>query len=72
MVPDIQAEIENWFSYHAPKGDQQQRYVAIREKAKELAQLFVASSPPCADQTAALRALRGTVMAMNLTIACNE
>lgn len=71
-MPITQADIENWFTYHAPKGDQQARYVAIRDKAKELAELFVASSQPSADQTAALRKLRETVMAMNLTIACNE
>lgn len=67
-----QQDLDNWFSYHAPKGNQQERYVAIREKARELAELFCASSVGCADQTAALRKLRETVMAMNLTIACNE
>lgn len=67
-----QADIDNWFTYHAPKGDQQQRYVAIRDKAKEFAELIMASTPASADQTAALRKLRETVMAVNLTIACNE
>jgi hypothetical protein len=67
-----QSEFENWFTYHPPIGDQQARYVALRDKAKEFAELFVASSRPCADQTAALRKLREVVMAMNLTIACNE
>jgi hypothetical protein len=71
-MPITQIDVDTWFTYHAPKGDQQARYVAIRDKAKELAELFLASSQPCADQTAAMRKLRETVMAMNLTIACNE
>lgn len=71
-MPITQAEIENWFSYHKPEGSQQERYVAIRDKAKELAEIFVESSQSCADQTAAMRKLRETVMAMNQTIACNE
>ncbi len=67
-----QTDLDNWFSYHSPKDDQPARYEAIRSKAKELAELFNASSQPSADQTAALRKLRETVMAMNLAIACNE
>ncbi len=65
-------ELDNWFSYHAPQRDQAARYEAIRNKAKELAELFINSSHSSADQTAAIRKLRETVMAMNLAIACNE
>lgn len=71
-MPITQGEIDNWFTYHAPTGTQQERYVAIRDKAKELGELFIHSSQSCADQTAAMRKLRETVMAMNLAIACNE
>jgi hypothetical protein len=71
-MPITHDDLVNWFSYHAPKNDQPQRYEAIRSRAHELAVLFLASSQPSADQTAALRKLRETVMAMNLAIACNE
>ena len=67
-----QADLDNWFTYHAVIGDQQERYVKLRDKAKEFAELIVACTPSCADQTAAMRKLRETVMAVNLTIACNE
>jgi hypothetical protein len=70
-----QSDIDNWFTYHAPIDrfpSQPARYDAIRRKAKELAELFVSSSTASADQTAAVRKLRETVMAMNLAIACNE
>lgn len=67
-----QTDIDNWFSYHAPKPEQLVSYTAIRDKAKELAELFNASGPDCADKTAAMRELRGAVMAMNLAIACNS
>lgn len=66
-----QSDLDNWFSYHSPNADQQKAYTDLRNKAKEFAELFNASAPDCADKTAAMRKLRETVMAMNLTIACN-
>ena len=67
-----QADLENWFSYHAPRPEQVQTYNDVRNKAKELAELFDSVVPDCADKTAAMRHLRETVMAMNLTIACYQ
>lgn len=66
------AEIENTFSYHAPKGDQTDRYQKIRDKAKELAHVILECTPSCADQTAAIRKLRESVMTANAAIAINE
>ena len=65
-------DIENWFSYHTPKGDQPQRYQAIRDAAKNLASVICASSPAGPDQTAAIRKLRECVMTANAAIACGE
>lgn len=62
-------EILNTFTYHAPKGDQSQRYEAIRTKARELAEVIVASCPQSADRTAAIRKLREAVMTANASIA---
>lgn len=67
-----QTDLDNWFSYHTPTADQQTAYVDIRNKAKELAIMFNAAVPDCADKTAAMRELRGAVMAMNLAIACYQ
>lgn len=64
--------LTNWFSYHAPNPDQLKAYTDIRNKARELADLFNAYVPDCADKTAAMRHLRETVMTMNLAIACYE
>lgn len=66
-----QAELDNWYTYHAPNDDQVEVYEALRAKAKEFAELFNAHAPGCADATAAHRQLRDTLMAMNLAIACN-
>jgi hypothetical protein len=66
-----QPDIDNWFTYHSPTPEQVATYSVIRSKAKELAEVFNASAPDCADKTAAMRDLRNTVMAMNLSIACN-
>jgi hypothetical protein len=66
MTPE---EIENVFSYHAPTGDQPVRYEAIRAAAKEFALVLVANTPKSADQTAAVRKLRESVMTANAAIA---
>ncbi len=69
-APYITPEVINeWFTYHAPKDGQPKRYEAIRNKAKELATIIVESTPPSADQTAALRKLRECVMTANASIA---
>ena len=68
----VSADIDNRFTYHAPTGDQPQRYVAIREKAKELAELIVASSKPSREQSLAITNLEQAVMWANAGIARNE
>lgn len=70
--PQMQKRIENDFVYHAPKDDQAERYVAIREKAKELATLICECTPPSREQSVALTALDRVVMASNAAIARNE
>lgn len=67
-----QAEIDNWYTYHSPEGHQVEAYEQIRAKGKELAELFNHYAPGCADSTAAHRALRDAIMAMNNAIACNS
>lgn len=69
--PFTQEDIDNWFTYHRPSDIQQEAYLAIRVKAKELAETFNAVAPKCADTTAAMRNLREAVMSMNQAIACN-
>ena len=69
---DVKAEKEilEWFIYHAPKGDQQQRYVILRDQAKDLAFTILRLVPSCADRSAAIRKLRECIMTANAAIAC--
>jgi hypothetical protein len=69
---NIGERIESEFTYHPPKGDQTERYVKIRDKAKELALLILESTPICPDQTVAIRKVREAVMTANAAIAINE
>jgi predicted RNA polymerase sigma factor len=64
------AELVNYFTYHAPKGDQTERYQRIREAALAFARVVVANTTASADQTAAMRKLRECVMTANQGIAC--
>lgn len=65
-------DLENRFTYHAPKPGQAERYVAIRAKAFELAQLISETGPASAEQTLAIRKVEEAVMWANANIARNE
>lgn len=65
-------DINNRFSYHAPKGNQQERYVLIRDVAKHLATVIVQNSKPSREQSLALTKLQEATMWANAGIACNE
>jgi len=73
-VPSAQdmVRIDNIFIYHTPKGDQSDRYVALREKAKELAELMLASCPPSQELSLAITNLQTAVFYANASIAINE
>lgn len=60
------------FSYHAPRGNQPDRYVAIRAKAKELAELIDSMCPESREKSLAITAVQQTVMWANAAIAINE
>ncbi|SHI01912.1 DUF7681 family protein [Virgibacillus chiguensis] len=65
-------QIENNFSYHAPKEGQVEKYNAIREKAKELAYLLEEVCPNSREKSVALTNLETSVMWANASIARNE
>lgn len=65
-------DLDNLFTYHAPKGDQAQRYGLISDAAKEFARVVLENTPSCADQTVAIRQIMLARMLANATIACNE
>lgn len=67
-----QENIDNWFSYHSPKEGQPEKYQAIRNQAKIMAETIIKNTPQSADQTVAIRKLRECVMVANASIACEE
>jgi hypothetical protein len=62
-------QIEAWFTYHAPRGDQQERYMMLRTAAKDFAYVIKRCTRPGADQSAAYRLLRECLMTANASIA---
>jgi hypothetical protein len=72
ITPDMIIRIDNNFKYHSPINDQQDRYVAIRAKAKELAFLIAECTPPSREQSISLTGLEEAVMWANAAIARNE
>lgn len=68
----LQSIIEHRFTYHAPKQGQPERYVEIRDTAKELA-LRIADLCPCGrEQSVALTKLDEVVFWANAAIARGE
>lgn len=66
------SDLENRFTYHAPKADQPKRYTAIREAAKMYAELIVDITPQSREQSIALTKLEEAVFWANAAIARNE
>lgn len=69
-MPIEKAQLDNWFTYHSPDAEQLPKYQAIRDAAKNLAQVIVNNTPPSADQSAAIRLVREAGMTANAAIAC--
>lgn len=65
-------EIEKNFTYHAPKAGQPERYTAIRNKAKELAEMLDSECPDSREKSLAFTRLEEAVMWANASIARNE
>lgn len=71
-MKQIVKRLDNNFMYHSPKGDQGERYVAIRGQAKELAETLLKLCPPSRELSKAMTELEDAVMWANASIARNE
>jgi hypothetical protein len=72
-MPQINDDtINHVFTYHAPKGDQANRYTAIREAGRRLSLEILAMTPESPERTLALRDVQRAVMMANAAIALNE
>lgn len=63
--------LENNFKYHSPKEGQPEKYVSLREKAKELAYLIEELCPNSREKSVAITQLETAVMWANASIARN-
>jgi hypothetical protein len=66
------AQLEKVFTYHAPKDDQPERYVALRNSARSLAQMIYGLVPPSRERAVALTNLEQVIFWANAAIARNE
>lgn len=64
--------LENNFTYHSPKPGQNEKYVALREKAKELAYLIKELTPASREQSVAMTNLETAIFWSNAAISRNE
>jgi len=67
-----QEQIDNTFTYHAPFGNQAQRYEQIRNEAKQFAETLLRLTPTSGEKMLAFRHLQQAVMYANASIAINE
>lgn len=72
MEPNLVTQIENNFTYHAPKAGQPERYTLIRDTAKQLALLLGEQCPSSRELSLALTKLEESVMWANAAIARND
>lgn len=72
ITDDLRKQLENSYTYHAPKGNQPERYVEIRDAAKEFALKICECAPNSRERSIALTDLEKVVTMVNKAIACNE
>ena len=65
-------QLEKTFTYHAPKDDQPERYVRLRDQAKQLAYDIIKNTPPSREQSLAITHLEESIFYANAAIARNE
>ena len=65
-------ELDNVYQYHAPKGDQQERYMVIRNMGATMARCILDRTPKSREQSLALTKLEEAIMWANASIARNE
>ena len=70
MIP--QEQLDNNFTYHAPKGDQQERYGRLRVWAKDLAEQINTMCPDSREKSLAITNLEQAMFWANASIARNE
>lgn len=64
-------ELLKRFTYHAPKDGQPEKYVALRDKARELAMLIDESQPDSREKSLSVTAIEEAVFWGNAGIARN-
>ena len=62
-------DLDHIFKYHAPKGDDLEKYQKIRDAGKAFAEVVLQNTPTGADQSATIRCIREAVMTANASIA---
>ena len=72
VTETVRRDLDKRFTYHAPHGDQPDRYQRIRAQAKDFAAQIVSSTPPSREQSLALTHLEEAVFWANAAISRNE
>jgi hypothetical protein len=65
-------DVDNIFTYHAPKEGQALKYTMLRERAKRLAEDILDQCPESRERSLALTHLETVIMWANAAIARNE
>lgn len=72
LTPQLQADLANRFTYHAPKPSQIPKYGIVRNEARRLAELLCKLCPDSRERAVALTNLETAVFWANAAIARNE
>lgn len=72
ITNDMVKRLDNSFKYHAPFGDQAERYERIRSAGLDLVTIICGLTPPSREQSLAITAIEEAIMRANQAIALNE
>lgn len=69
---ELEKDLGVRFTYHAPKGNQPEKYVEIRQKAMYFAGIITSDCPPSRERSLAITKLEEAVFWANASIARRE
>lgn len=65
-----QEKLSHWFERHPVLPEEEMLYESVRHQAKAFAQSILDHTPPCADQSDAIRKVREALLMAHSAIAC--
>lgn len=71
-IAEMQKQIDEWFTHHAPSPSDVEKHGNLRHQGKLMAYAILENCPPGETRDAAILSVRKAVMLANAAVACGD